>query len=108
MKEAIRKYKQEIAAMVPGMETADPDIVWKAIKDKVSLSICPHTDQKERMLESLFPDEDIPSADQVLETLEDPEDMTKEDRTLIAELFESLEVAHSELASACSMLSRLS
>ena len=110
MKEAIRKYKHEIATMVPGMETADPDAVWKAIKDKVGLSICPHTEQKEQMLECLLPDEDVPLAAQVLETMEDPEDMTKEDRILITELFESLEVAHShtELASACSILSRLS
>ena len=94
--------------MVLGMDTADPDAVWRAIKDKVSLSICPPTEQKEQMLECLLPDEDVPSAAQVLETMEDPEDMTKEDRILITELFESLEVAHSELASACSILSRLS
>ena len=34
--------------------------------------------------------------------------MTKDDRILITKLFESLEVANSELASACSVLSRLS
>ena len=28
--------------MVPGMETADPDTVWRAIKGKVSHSIPPH------------------------------------------------------------------
>ena len=60
------------------------------------------------MLECLLPDKDIPSAAWVLEAMEDPDDMTKEDRILITELFESLEVAHSELASACSVLSRLS
>ena len=44
----------------------------------------------------------------VLEAMEGPENMTKEDRILITEVFESLKVAHSELASACSVLSRLS
>ena len=53
-------------------------------------------------------DKDVPSAARVLEAMEDPEEMTKEDRILITELFESLEVANSELASACSVLSRLS
>ena len=60
------------------------------------------------MLENLIPDENIPSAAQVLNTLENSNDIMEEDRALIAELFESLEVAHSELASACSTLSRLS
>ena len=60
------------------------------------------------MLECLVPDKDVPSAPRVLEAMEHPEDMTKEDRILITKLFESLEVAHSELALACSMLSRLS
>ena len=90
------------------MEAADPDIVWKTIKDKVGLSICPLTEEKERLLENLIPDEDIPSAAQVLNTLENPNDITEEDRALIGKLFESLEVAHSELASTCSTLSRLS
>ena len=40
--------------------------------------------------------------------MEDPDELTKEDRVLISELFKSLEVAHSELASACSVLRRLS
>ena len=40
--------------------------------------------------------------------MEDADNLTKEDRGLIRELFESLEVAHSKLASACSMLSHLS
>ena len=47
-------------------------------------------------------------ASRILEAIEDPEDLTMEDRTLITELFNSLEVAHSELASACSVLGRLS
>ena len=72
MKEVIRNYKQEIANMVPGMDTADADTVWRSIKDKVGLSICPPTEQKERMLECLLPNEDITSAAQVLEAMEDP------------------------------------
>ena len=47
MKEVIQNYKQEIANMVLGMDKADPDAVWRAIKDKVGLSICPPMEQKE-------------------------------------------------------------
>ena len=80
----------------------------KVIKDKVGLSICPMTEEKEQLLENLIPDKDIPSAAQVLNTLENPKDITEEDKALIAEVFESLDVAHWELASTFSALSRLS
>ena len=108
IKVALQRYKETIATMVPGMGAVDPDIVWKAIKDKVSLSICPMTKEKEQLLENLIPNEDIPSAAQVLNTLENPDDIIDEHRALIAKVFESLEVAHSDLASTCSALSRLS
>ena len=62
MKSAIQSYKETIAVMVWGMDVADSDVVWKAVKDKVSLSICPHTDENEQLLESLVPDEDILTA----------------------------------------------
>ena len=62
MKEVIRNYKEKIANLVPGMDTADPDTVWRAIKDKVGLSICPPTEQKEWMLECLLSDKDVPLA----------------------------------------------
>ena len=67
MKAAIQSYKEAIAVMVLGMDAADPNVVWKSVKDKVGLSICPHTDENEQMLENLVPDEDIPTAAQVLQ-----------------------------------------
>ena len=35
MKGAIIEYKEVMTKMVPGIDTADPDAVWRAIKDKV-------------------------------------------------------------------------
>ena len=40
-------------------------------------------------------DQEIPPAARVLETMEDADELTKEDRALIRELFKSLEIAHS-------------
>ena len=51
---------------------------------------------------------ETPSAGEVLKKIEDPDDLTNEDRTLITEVFDSLELVHAELASTCSALSRLS
>ena len=95
MKEAILDYKQVITTLIPGMDTADPDVVWRSIKDKVSLCICPSKEEKEKTLECLLPDQEIPPAARVLEMTEDADELTMEDRALIRELFESLEVAHS-------------
>ena len=108
MKGAIIEYKEAMTKMVPGMDVANLDVVWRSSKDKVSLCIWPPTEENERTVESLIPDQDIPMVAQVLEKLDDADELTKEDRGLIRELFESLEVAHSELASAYSILSCLS
>ena len=72
------------------------------------LHIYPQTEDSNRKLKCLVPDEEVPLTSGILKAIEDPEDLTAEDRTLITELFDSLEVAHSELASACSALGRLS
>ena len=108
MREAILAYKQEIEKLIPGMDKSDADVVWHSIKDKVGLCIFPQTEDSNRKLEYLVPDKEVPLASGILKAIEDPEDLTAEDRTLITKLFDSLEVAHSELASACSALGRLS
>ena len=108
MREAILAYKQEIEKLILGMDRADADAVWHSIKDKVGLCIYPPTDNRDRKLEYLIPDEEVPSASGILKAIEDPKDLTAEDRTLINELFDLLEIAQSELASACSVLGRLS
>ena len=94
--------------MIPSMEMANPDAVWRSMKDKVGLCICPPTEERDRTLECLIPDQEVPQAAKVLEKIEEADKLTREDRDLIRELFDSLEMAHSELASACSVLSCLS
>ena len=90
------------------MDTADPDAVWQAIKDKVSLCIYPPMEEKERMLKCLLLAKEVPLTAQVLMAMEDRDNLTKEDRALINELFESLEVEQSQMALACSVMGRLS
>ena len=107
MKKAITTYKDEICKMVLGMDLADSDMVWRSIKDKVGLCIQPQSDEIEKQLEYIIPGEDTPTAGEVLKKLEDADKLTNEDTTLIREVFDSLELVHSELASTCSTLSRL-
>ena len=105
MKTAIMKYKEAITNMFPNMETAKPNAVWMAVKDKVGLCICPQSQKNENMLECMVSADEVPQAAEVLGKVEE---VTQEERELIRELFDSLEVVHSHLAAACSALSRLS
>ena len=90
------------------MDRADADTLWNSIMDKASLFIYPPTEDSDRKLECLILDDEVPSASGILKAIEDPKDLTAEDRTLITELLDLLEIAHSELASASSVLGRLS
>ena len=108
MKKAILDYKEAIVNMIPSMETADPDAVWRSMKDKVGLCICPLSEESEKTLECLILDQEVPQAAKVLEKIEEDSELMQEERDLIRELFDSLETAHSDLALACSVLSCLS
>ena len=108
MKKAILDYKEVIANMIPSMETANPDAVWRSVKDKVGLCICPLSEESKKTLECLILDQEVLQAVKVLEKIQEDSELTREERDLIRELFDSLETTHSELASACSVLSHLS
>ena len=56
MKRVILNYKEAIANMIPSMETADPNAVWRSVKDKVGLCICPPSQVNEKTLECMIPD----------------------------------------------------
>ena len=87
---------------------SDADMVWRSIKDKVGLCIYPQSEEIEKRLEYIIPGEETPAAGKVLKRIEDADNLTNEDTTLIREVFDSLQLVHAELASTCSTLSRLS
>ena len=71
MKDAIIKYKEKIMDMFPNMETADPDAIWRAVKNKVRLCICLKSQESEKALEYLIPDEEVPQAAEILGKIEE-------------------------------------
>ena len=58
-------YKDEIGRMISGMDLANPDAVWRSIKDKVGLCIQPQSDEVEKQLEYIIPGEETPTAGEV-------------------------------------------
>ena len=90
------------------METTDIDIVLQAIKDKNFHVLSPRTETGEKLLDELLPSNDIPSTSGVIQTVQGADTLSKTDQELIAELFDSLETAHNQLATASGLLGRLS
>ena len=48
MKRVILNYKEVIVNMIPSMQTADPNAVWRLVKDKVGICICSRGPRKDR------------------------------------------------------------
>ena len=62
----------------------------------------------DQVLEEILPTEEVPSAPGVIQSAQRVETLTDADQRGILELFEALETAHDQLATACSLLGRLS
>ena len=67
------------------MATANTAAVLASVKDKVGLCLCPQTDQKDKLLESIISAEEVTSAAEVIGKVED---ITPEERDVIKELFD--------------------
>ena len=82
--------------------------VWASIKDPTCLAIRPTREESERALKEMMPLEDITLGSSMIETAEQEEPLTSNQRQLLADLFEHLEVVHESLIQVCSILARLS
>ena len=107
MERAIRDIKTTLANTIPTMQLADISTVAKAIKDNCFKVLLPRSDELDQMLEEIVPIDEIPRAPGVIQMAQTEEMLTKADQIVIAELFEALEVAHDQMATACSLLGRL-
>ena len=80
----------------------------EAIKDKCFKVLLPRSDELDQMLDEILSADEIPRAPGVIQMAQTEEMLTEADQIVIAELFEALEVTHDQLATACSLLGRLS
>ena len=89
------------------MQLADISMVTRSIRDKCFNMLLPRSEEIDQVLEEMLPNEEIPSTSKVLHSAQRGEAMTKADQRVVAELFESLETMHDQLATACGLLGRL-
>ena len=107
MKTTINKIKLAIVKIAPYMEEAKEMSVLKAIKDTSCTALIPPDSDREERLEAMMPVE-APDPKDILSKAKELGDLTKEQKELMAEIFDELELAHKSLARACSTLGVLS
>ena len=90
------------------MEATDVNIMLQAIEDKDFHVLYPRMEPGEKLLEELLPSDEIPSASGVVQAVQRADTLSETDQELIAELFNSLETAHDQLATASGLIGRLS
>ena len=108
LSETLKNMKTRLAAMIPSMEATHVDTVFQAIKDKDFKVLSPRTEEGEKLLEEIIPNEEILDAQEVFCTAQKEGEMSEADQKIVAELFKSLGIAHDQMATACGLLGRLS
>ena len=106
--EVVTKFKEAICRVLPAMTEADVDKVVNAIKDPTSTALRPKTDTREELLEVLMPLEEVPTDEETMSSIQGDTPLDRDQRNLLRELFEDLEVAHQHTARDCSVLACLS
>ena len=107
LKQTLENMKTRLVATFSSLDTADVNIVANAVKDKEFKVLLPHMEDTEVLLEELLPSSEMPSASNVVRAVEEADTLSGSDQELIAELFDSLETVHDQLAMASGLIGRL-
>ena len=82
--------------------------ILKSIKDTSCMVLMPKNDEWEERLEAIMPELDLSNVSNVITQAKQLGDLTQEQKELLGELFNELEVTHESLARASGTLGRLS
>ena len=107
LKQTLENMKTRLVATFSSLDTADVNIVSNAIKDKEFKVLLPRMEDTEVLLEELLPSSEMPSASNVVRAVQEADTLLGNDQELIAELFDSLETVHDQLAMASGLIGRL-
>ena len=107
LKQTLENMKTRLVATFSSLDTADINIIINAVKDKEFKVLLPHTEDTEDLLEELLPSSEMPSASNVVRAVKEVDTLSGSNQKLIAELFDTLETVHDQLAMASSLIGRL-
>ena len=108
LRETLENMKTRLAATFPALDAADINSIFQAIKDKEFKVLLPRTEEVENLLEELLPSNEMPPALGVIQAVQGTDTLSDTDQELIVKLFDSLETAHDQLATASGLIGRLS
>ena len=109
LEEALNDMKDSLATLTPMMQLVDTSTVTQAIQDKCFKVLLPRSDKLDQILKEIIPNEEIMGTPEVLRVAQKGGgEMSKTNQRVVAELFESLETAQDQMATACGILGRLS
>ena len=98
LNELVTKFKEAISRVIPAMAEAEVDKVVGSIKDLTCVAVRPKTEVREELLSVLMPLEDAPTEEEAMASIKGRSQLDRNQRELIRELFEDLEVAHEHTA----------
>ena len=104
LKETLENMRTRLVATFPSLKTADINIIIDVIKDKEFTVLLPRTEETEALLDELLPENEIPSATDVTQAVREIDTLSKEDQEVIAEVFDTLEVVHNQLATVSGLI----
>ena len=104
LERAINDVKEGLTKLTPTMQLADQSTVMRAVRDKCFNVLLPRSDKLDQILEEIIPNEDIPGAPDVIRAAQQGGDMSEADQKTMAEIFESLDIAHDQVVTACRLL----
>ena len=108
LKETLEEFKETICVIIPSMMEANIISILQSIKDPTCLALCPQTEQVKGLLEELVPTKEVPSSSSIIDEIEEAETFTDQQKDLIGELFDTLEMAYDHTARVCGILGVLS
>ena len=94
IKNATKKIKVALVEIAPHMEDAKVEAMLEAIKDKACTALMPPDSDKEEILEAMMPETETADLEDLQSNTEELGDITTNQKELLGELFEELEMAH--------------
>lgn len=107
VKDVIEEFKEAIKLVIPQMVDANVLTILWSINDPMCLALRPVTEHTECLLEEMMPEKEIPHGDITAGMVGRVQPLNYDQKDMIKELFNDLEVAHERMAHMCGRLSSL-
>ena len=107
LKQLVEEVQVIIKCVFPAIAKANIITILRAIPDCTCMALRDQTDEHERYLEEIMPEEDISEGEKVVSDVSQIKPLTYDQKDLIVPLFNNLAIAHEHLGRAAANMSSL-